>query len=114
KRPQGYDEFASTNVYEQRQEGYSLVTVALPLGDATSEQFRKLANISLKYCGDNVRTTVEQNIVLRWVPTAKLTDLYAELKAIGLAQPGAGTIVDVSACPGTDSCKLGIASSRGL
>ena len=40
--------------------------------------------------------------------------LYTELKKIGLAQPGAGTIVDVAACPGTDTCKLGIASSRGL
>jgi sulfite reductase (ferredoxin) len=114
KKPVGYDEWAATNVYEQRQSGYSLVTVTLPLGDATSEQFRRLANISRKYAGDHVRTTVEQNLVLRWVPTGKLTDLYNELKAIGLAAPGAGTIVDVSACPGTDTCKLGIASSRGL
>ncbi len=114
KKPVGYDEWAATNVYEQRQSGYSLVTVTLPLGDATSEQFRQLANISRKYAGDHVRTTVEQNLVLRWVPTGKLTDLYNELKAIGLAAPGAGTIVDVSACPGTDTCKLGIASSRGL
>jgi len=40
--------------------------------------------------------------------------LYTELAAVGLATPGAGTIVDVAACPGTDTCKLGIASSRGL
>ena len=48
------------------------------------------------------------------VVEADLPDLYRELKRIGLAQPGAGTIVDVTACPGTDTCKLGIASSRGL
>src|SRR5438067_869894 len=114
KRPEGYDAWAATNVYEQRQNGYSLVTVTLPLGDASSEQFRKLADIARRYAGDHVRTTVEQNVVLRWVPTGKLIDLYNELKAIGLGQPGAGTIVDVSACPGTDTCKLGIASSRGL
>src|SRR4051812_5465542 len=114
KRPEGYDAWAATNVYEQRQSGYSLVTVTLPLGDASSDQMRRLADIARKYCGDHVRTTVEQNLVLRWVPSGKVVDVYNELKGIGLGKPGAGTIVDVAACPGTDTCKLGIASSRGL
>ena len=57
---------------------------------------------------------MEQNIVLRWVSEADLPALHAELRAIGLGEPGAGTIVDVTSCPGTDTCKLGIASSRGL
>ena len=52
--------------------------------------------------------------MLRWVSEADLPQLYAELTELGLGQPGAGTIVDVTACPGTDTCKLGIASSRGL
>ncbi len=112
--PEGYDEWAQTNVYRQRQPGYAVATVTLPLGDLTSEQMRRLADIARRYVGDTVRTTVEQNIVLRWVAEGDLPDLYAELKAIGLAEPGAGTIVDVTACPGTDTCKLGIASSRGL
>jgi sulfite reductase (ferredoxin) len=63
---------------------------------------------------DTIRTTVEQNLVLRWVSEADLPNLYEELKAASLAAPGAGTIVDVAACPGTDTCKLGISSSRGL
>jgi sulfite reductase (ferredoxin) len=114
RRPEGFDEWAKTNIYEQRQSGYAVVTVTLPLGDATSDQFRVLADLTRKYSGDHARTTVEQNLVLRWVPHAKVIDLYKELKAVGLAQPGAGTIVDQVACPGTDTCKLGIASSRGL
>ena len=57
---------------------------------------------------------MEQNIVLRWVSEADLPGLHRELKRIGLGEPGAGTIVDITACPGTDTCKLGIASSRGL
>ena len=64
--------------------------------------------------GDNIRTTVEQNIVLRFVSESDLPALYEELHEVHLAQPGAGTIVDVTSCPGTDTCKLGIASSRGL
>src|SRR6266513_1544139 len=114
KRPEGFDDWAATNIYPQRQSGFVVATMTLPLGDATSEQMRKLADLTHRYAGDHARTTVEQNIVLRWVPENKIVDLYKELKAIGLGQPGAGTIVDVTACPGTDTCKLGIASSRGL
>jgi sulfite reductase (ferredoxin) len=114
RRPDGFDEWAATNVYEQRQPGYAVATVTCPLGDLTADQMRALADVSRRYAGGNARTTVEQNFVLRWVPQDKLIDLYNELKAIGLSQPGAGTIVDVVACPGTDTCKLGISSSRGL
>ncbi len=112
--PEGFDEWYRTNVYEQRQEGYTVVTVTLPLGDITANQLRSLAELSRRFVKDSVRTTVEQNVVLRWVSAADVPELYAALKEIGLDEPGAGTIVDVTACPGTDTCKLGIASSRGL
>jgi sulfite reductase (ferredoxin) len=113
-RPEGYDEWAKTNVYAQRQASYATVTVTLPLGDLTSQQMRKLAEIVHRYASDSARTTVDQNIVLRWIPHSKLPALYSELKTLGLGAAGAGTIVDVTSCPGTDTCKLGIASSRGL
>jgi sulfite reductase (ferredoxin) len=108
------DRWVETNVYRQRQPGYSTVTVTLPLGDASAEQTRRLADLVHKYASDHARTTVEQNIVLRWVKNEHVPALYEDLKAIGLSTGGAGTIVDVVACPGTDTCKLGIASSRGL
>jgi sulfite reductase (ferredoxin) len=114
RRPEGYDQWASTNLYQQRQSGYYVATVTCPLGDLTPDQMRSLADIATRYAGGNARTTVEQNIVLRWIPHDKTIDLYKELSAIGLGEAGAGTIVDVVACPGTDTCKLGIASSRGL
>ncbi len=103
-----------TNVRPQRQPGYAVATVKLPLGDITSDQFRALADVAREFCGDNVRLTVEQNILLRWVSEADLPALHAALEAIDLAAPGAETISDITACPGTDTCKLGIASSRGL
>ena len=113
-RSDGFDEWARTNVYHQRQPGYAAVTVTLPLGDLTSRQTRRLAVIARRYVGDAIRLTVEQNVMLRWVTAADLPELYGELVAAGLGQPGAGTIADITACPGTDTCKLGIASSRGL
>lgn len=112
--PEGFEEWMRTNVYRQKQPGYAVATVTLPLGDVTSWQMRRLADLARRYAGGNVRTTVEQNIVFRWVAERDLPALYRDLCAIGLGEPGAGTIVDVVACPGTDTCKLGIASSRGL
>lgn len=109
-----YKNWQRTNVYWQRQPGYATVTVNLPLGDLSSEQAYQLADIARKYVGDNLRTTVEQNMVLRWVAEADLPALFEELTAVNLATPGAGTIIDITSCPGTDTCKLGIASSRGL
>jgi sulfite reductase (ferredoxin) len=103
-----------TNVYKQRQDGYAAVTVTLPLGDMTSTQARALADIARRYVGETLRTTVEQNVLLRWVRESDLPALHTDLAAVGLGADGAGTIVDVTACPGTDTCKLGIASSRGL
>ena len=110
----GFEAWRRTNVYRQRQPGYVVATIALPLGDLTSTQLRGLANVAGRYVGDMVRATVEQNIVLRWVRETDLSSLYLDLQTVGLAQPGAGTITDITACPGTDTCKLGIASSRGL
>ena len=112
--PEGYDLWRKTNVYRQKQDGFVIATVALPLGDLSSYQLRNLAAIARRLVGDHARTTEDQNIVLRWVREEDLPELYTSLQAIGLAQPGAGTIVDITACPGTDTCKLGIASSRGL
>ncbi|MEW6751451.1 MAG: nitrite/sulfite reductase [Candidatus Latescibacterota bacterium] len=111
---EGFEAWRRTNVRRQPQAGYVVATVALPLGDLTAQQGRDLASLCRRYVADTVRTTVEQNIVLRWVSEADLPALYRDLQEIGLAEPGAGTIVDITACPGTDTCKLGIASSRGL
>ncbi|MGQ9633932.1 MAG: nitrite/sulfite reductase, partial [Bryobacteraceae bacterium] len=110
----GMSRWLATNVYRQRQPGYVTVTIRLPLGDITAHQLRKLADVARRYTPEAVRTTVEQNIVLRWVSEADLPALYEHLKQANLAAPGAGTIADITACPGTDTCKLGISSSRGL
>lgn len=114
ERLEGFDSWYATNVYPQRQPGYAVATVTLPLGDITADQLRALADIARRFVKETIRTTVDQNIVFRWVSEADLPDLYRALESIGLRQSNAGTIVDVTACPGTDTCKLGIASSRGL
>ena len=108
------NEWIKTNIRDQRQEGYVTATVALPLGDLTSDQLRDLADIVRKFTNGTIRTTVEQNFVLRWISKADVPALYEALDAVGLSDPGASNIFDIVACPGTDTCKLGISSSRGL
>jgi sulfite reductase (ferredoxin) len=103
-----------SNIRQQRQAGYVTVTVALPLGDITANQLRSLADIVRRFTKETVRTTVEQNFVIRWVSKRDLPELYRALDAVKLAAPGAGALVDIVSCPGTDTCKLGISSSRGL
>lgn len=109
-----FAQWLELNVHPQRQEGYSMVDVYLPLGDITSLEARQLADVSRKYVKDTLRTTVDQNLLLQWVSNADLPSLFADLTEIGLAETGAGRLKDVVACPGTDSCKLGITASRGL
>jgi sulfite reductase (ferredoxin) len=109
-----YQRWVSRNTRPQKQPGYVVVTIALPLGDITANQLRSLADVVRKFTKETIRTTVEQNFVIRWVSRKDLPELYEALAAVHLADPGASTIVDVVTCPGTDTCKLGISSSRGL
>jgi len=111
---EAFRRWLKSNTRPQRQEGYVVATVALPLGDITANQLRALADIARRFTRETVRTTVEQNFVIRWVSQSDLPELYNALAAVGLGEPGAGTILDITACPGTDTCKLGISSSRGL
>lgn len=106
--------FVTANVRAQKQQGFSAVEVKVTRGDLKPEQFRGLAAIMREYCGGHARTTVGQNIVLRWVRDESLYEVFTRLKDIGLADIGAQSITDVVSCPGTDSCKLGITSSMGL
>jgi sulfite reductase beta subunit-like hemoprotein len=109
-----YERFCSSNVAEQKQPGFVTVEVKVTRGDLTPEQFRGLAQIMRDHCGGYARTTVQQNIVLRWVREQSVYDVWEALRGLGLGDPGSREITDVVSCPGTDSCKLGITSSMGL
>jgi sulfite reductase beta subunit-like hemoprotein len=109
-----FEAFRNANVIAQKQAGFSTVQVKVTRGDLTPEQFRGLAAIMRAHCGGNARTTIDQNLVLRWVRDEAVYDVWQRLKALDLGDAGADEITDVVSCPGTDSCKLGITSSMGL
>jgi sulfite reductase beta subunit-like hemoprotein len=109
-----FDRFVESNVGAQRQQGFSTVEVTIPRGDVTPEQLRGLGQIMRDFSGGYARTTVHQNLVLRWVRDEAVYDVWKQLKRLELGDAGADEITDVVSCPGTDSCKLGITSSMGL
>jgi sulfite reductase (ferredoxin) len=111
---EAFRQWVHTNVADQKQAGYCAVSVTLPLGDITSEQLRDLSKITQRFAGGRIRAAVDQNFLLRWIRREDLSALHKALCAAGLGEAGSGTIVDVTACPGADTCNLGITSSRGL
>lgn len=103
-----------TNVVPQKQDGYVTAAIKLFMGDITSEQMLLVADLAERYSNGNLRTTINQNIVIRWISEDRVSALYEELASQGLADPGAELVEDIIACPGTDTCGLGITSSKGL
>ncbi|MBI2116810.1 MAG: nitrite/sulfite reductase [candidate division NC10 bacterium] len=103
-----------TNVRPQKQAGYSMASVRLTLGDVTAQQLRVLAFVARQFADGWLRTTNQQNLIFRWVPNASLSAVYRLLKGVGLGEPSADRLADITACPGADTCQLGITSSRGL
>jgi sulfite reductase beta subunit-like hemoprotein len=106
--------WSRTNVRPQKQAGYSTVIVATLLGDLTSAQMRLLGELAEVYADGEIRVTMDQNLVFRWVRHESVEPLYKSLAAAGLSRAGAGTLADVTSCPGAESCKLAVTQSRGL
>ncbi|HVR05846.1 MAG TPA: nitrite/sulfite reductase [Solirubrobacteraceae bacterium] len=109
-----FERFRLTNVRPQKQKGFVTVEVKIVRGDLTPEQFRGLAQIVREFSGGYARTTVQQNLVLRWVREDSVYDVWRALSELDLGGAGSREVGDVVSCPGTDSCKLGITSSMGL
>jgi len=114
KDQKAYDTWKSTNVIAQKQEGLYAIGIRVPLGDFYTGAARKLADLTKKYAGNELRFTLRQDILLRHVRKDLLPFFYAELKELGFAEPGYNKTIDITACPGTDTCNLGIASSTGI
>ena len=109
-----FEAFKASNVRAQKQAGFSSVIVRLPGGDISPAQFRALGAMVAKYGEGELRTTNEQNLVIRFVPTWQLSDLHRELVAAGLGQAGAMTLADVLSCPGASTCKIAVTNSKAI
>ncbi|WP_299673924.1 nitrite/sulfite reductase [uncultured Tenacibaculum sp.] len=111
---EAYDLWKSTNVIPQKQDGLFAIGIKVHLGDFYTDKARKLADLIKKYGANELRFTLRQNILIRHVREAFLPFFYTELNKLGFAEAGYDSLLDITACPGTDTCNLGIASSTGI
>ena len=114
KDPVKFQLWKKTNTFFQKQEGFCGVYVKVLLGDLSSEQARYLSRIVKRYAADDIRLTINQNLLLTFVNESHLQELFTLLDGFGFAEVGYDSIADITACPGTDTCNLGVTNSTGL
>ena len=114
KDKEAFELWKSTNLIPQKQAGYVAVGIKVLLGDFYTDKARLLADLVDKYAAGEVRLSLRQNIVIPHVKLELVEVVYAELEKLGFVTAGYNKAVDITACPGTDTCNLGIASSTGI
>ena len=109
-----FDSWKKSNVFEQKQEGLFAIGIKIRLGDFYTDKARILADLIKEYAADELRLTINQGILIRNIKEELLPFFYEKLTELGFTEIGYGSALDVTSCPGTDTCNLGIASSTGL
>lgn len=109
-----FEAWKQSNIIPQKQKGLVAIGIRVPLGDFYTDKARALADLIKTYAADELRFTLRQNILIRHVKEELIPLFYQKLKALGFTEIGYNKLVDITACPGTDTCNLGIASSTGI
>lgn len=111
---EAYEAWKKSNVIKQKQEGYYAIGIKVLLGDFYTDKARLLADLIKNYAANELRFSLRQNIVIRHVKEENLPFFYQELAKLDFVHLGYNSVGDITACPGTDTCNLGIASSTGI
>jgi sulfite reductase (ferredoxin) len=109
-----YQRWLDTNVVRQKQDHFFGVYVKLPLGNLSSDKARKFADVVDKFAADELRITVNQGYLIKYVRPEVLKHLFFALDELEIAEPGFDSVGDITACPGTESCNLGISDSTKI
>ena len=109
-----YELWKSTNLIPQKQDGFKAIGIKVLLGDFYTDKARALADLVETYAAGELRLTLRQNIVIPFVREDLVPFIYTELEKLGFTELGYNKAVDITACPGTDTCNLGISSSTGI
>jgi sulfite reductase (ferredoxin) len=114
KNPLNFEIWKKTNVHPQKQDGYFMVYVRILNGNISSVSSRALVEKLRPVIADDVRVTINQGLQFRFVKAEHLEYIYSALEQEGFAAAGFGSVADVTSCPGTDTCNLGISNSTGI
>jgi sulfite reductase beta subunit-like hemoprotein len=107
----GFQVWRESNVHPQRQNGFASVLIRCPLGDLQPAQIRLIASAARQFAG-GLRTTIDQNILLRWVPEDLLPELYESLQCNSLSGASAEQLPDITRCVGATACLMAITNPR--
>src|SRR5690606_19014448 len=114
ERQLAYELWRATNIFEQKQAGYYGVFIKAKTGDMSTDTARKLVASVRHLVADDMRVTINQGLLLKYVKKDNLPELFLALDALNLTEPGHDSVADVTTCPGTDTCNLGISNSMEL
>ena len=106
-----YNIWKKANIYKQKQEGYLTVRVKVPRGDIQSDKARHLADIIEQFASNDIRLTINQGLLIKFVKSQNIPALYQKLESLGFGEAGFDTLGDITGCPGTDTCNLGVTNS---
>lgn len=109
-----FEAWKKSNVIAQKQAGYVAIGIKVSLGDFYIDKARLLADLVKNYGANELRFSLRQNILIRNIKEENLAFFYQELAKLDFVTLGYNTVGDITACPGTDTCNLGIASSTGI
>lgn len=109
-----YAQWLKTNVLAQKQAGLYAIAIRIQLGNFSTETARKFADIVQEVAADDIRISINQGLLIKFIPENGLPYVFNMLDTIGFAEPGFDSTADITTCPGTDTCNLGIASSYGI
>ena len=109
-----FQKWKETNVIKQKQAGLFAIGIKVHLADFYTPKARLLADLVKKYAANEIRLTLRQNILIRHIREELIPFFYVELQKLGFANAGYNSTADITACPGTDTCNLGISSSTGI
>jgi sulfite reductase (ferredoxin) len=109
-----YQTWLATNVVEQKQKGFYGVYIKVLIGDIKTDKARAFVDAVRPYIADEIRITANQGLLLKFVRENALPSLYNALHNLGFANTGFDSLADITTCPGTDTCNLGISNSMTL
>ncbi|WP_257667557.1 HEPN domain-containing protein [Parapedobacter tibetensis] len=113
-KPMAYEIWEKTNVYPQKQEDFYSIYIKVPTGDLSTAKARKLVEGVRGHIADEIRITQNQGLLFKFVRKSALPHIFNVLDGLDLAQPGFDSVADVTTCPGTDTCNLGISNSTEM
>jgi len=109
-----FETWKKSNVFQQKQAGYVAIGIKVAVGDFYTDKARLLADLIKNYGANELRFSLRQDILIRNIKEDNLVFFYQELEKLGFVTLGYNSTTDITACPGTDTCNLGIASSTGI